>query len=127
MGHARLLALDEVWYLSERFRPVQQTALETVISVLEPRSDPVFVRVSALSQANLSDDEVIALDLNQEKYYGLSGTAARIWALLEAETTLDQICARLLDEFDVPKDVCRQQAGEFVDELMWENLVRIVP
>ncbi len=90
-------------------------------------SNSVFVRVSALPQANLSDDEVIALSLNQEKYYGMSGTAARIWALLEAETTLDQLCAQLLDEFDVPKDVCLQQTREFIDKLMQENLVRIVP
>jgi hypothetical protein len=102
-------------------------ALETVTSVSEPLSNRVFVRVSALPQANLSDDEVIALGLNQEKYYGMSGTAARIWALLEAETTLDQLCARLLDEFDVPKDVCLQQTREFVDKLVLENLVRIVP
>jgi hypothetical protein len=102
-------------------------ALEMVTSVSEPLSNTVFVRVSALPQANLSDDEVIALGLNQEKYYGMSGTAARIWGLLEAETTLDQLCARLLDEFDVPKDVCLQQTREFVDKLILENLVRIAP
>ena len=88
--------------------------------------NPIFVRVSALPEAKLSEDEIVALDLNQEKYYGMSGPAARIWALLETETTLDQLCTTLMVEFDVSKDVCLQQTQEFIDELLREHLVRIV-
>ena len=74
----------------------------------------------------MSDDEIVALDLNQEKYYGMAGPAARIWALLETETTLDELCARLVEEFDVSKDLCLEQTQEFIDELLREHLVRIV-
>ena len=78
-----------------------------------------------MPQANLSDDEVVTLGLNQEKYYGMSGTAARIWELLENEITLDELCSRLTKEFDVPKDVCLHQTREFIDSLLQENLVKI--
>ena len=88
--------------------------------------NPIFVRVSALPEAKLSEDEIVALDLNQEKYYGMSGPAARIWALLETETTLDQLCTTLMVEFDVSKDVCLQQTQEFIDALLREQLIRIV-
>lgn len=89
--------------------------------------DSVLVRTGNLPEAKLSDDEIVILDLNQGKYYGMSGSGLRIWALLEAETTLHALSRKLATEFDVSEDLCLEETLEFVGKLLRENLVRIVP
>ena len=95
------------------------------MSILE--SNSVLVRASKLPEAKLSEDELVALDLNKEKYYGMSGSASRIWTLLATETTLDELCLRLMEEFDVTRDVCVQETREFVEKLLQANLIKILP
>ena len=90
------------------------------------QSDSVLVKIAGLPDAKLSDDEVVVLDVTQAKYYGLSGPGAKIWALLESETTLEELCAGLMKEFDVSRDVCLKATRDFVGELLRENLMRVV-
>ena len=90
----------------------------------ELQLDSKLTRVPYLPEAIFSDEIVV---LSQEKYYGMSGPAAHIWALLETETTLRDLCTKLMDEFDVSEEVCLQHTKAFVSELLRENLVRIRP
>ena len=46
------------------------------------QSNSVLIRVSDLPDAKLSDNEIVILHLDQQKYYGVSGPGARIWELL---------------------------------------------
>ena len=80
-------------------------------------------RRSALPQATIGASEIVLLDTSAGKYHGLKGPAARIWELLETPTSLAKICERLVAEFEVEPDVCRQDVESFVGQLIGENLV----
>lgn len=81
-----------------------------------------FVRRS-LPQAVLGKGSLALLDATKGKYFGLGGTAFRIWELLEHPITLPDLCDRLLSDFDVAPKQCREQVEEFIAQLIKEGLV----
>jgi hypothetical protein len=71
------------------------------------------------------EDEVVLLNFEAGKYFGLKGVAARMWELLEGGTTLDAIVGALMDEFDVPSEaVARADVCKTLERLLQENLIR---
>jgi len=59
-------------------------------------------------------DEAIILGLDDSMYYGLTGTGARIWELLQAPRTVEEILTTITAEFEVD----RQRAGADLDALL---------
>ena len=82
-----------------------------------------FVRKSGLPQAEISVEDLALYDAAKGKYFGLEGSSIHIWQLLESPMSIRGLCERLLVEFDVAPDVCRQQVQEFVAQLIKEGLV----
>lgn len=56
--------------------------------------------------------------------YRANRTAAIALGLLRGEATVRQVCARLADEYDLAPDEIRQQAVEYVAELLSRGIVR---
>ncbi|NOZ06699.1 MAG: lasso peptide biosynthesis PqqD family chaperone [Chloroflexi bacterium] len=73
------------------------------------------------------DDEVVLLNLETDKYFGMDPVSARIWSLLAQPHLLTTVCNRLLDEFDVDREACEQDVLEFVQKLADAKLVQIAP
>jgi hypothetical protein len=71
------------------------------------------------------EESIMMMDIEKGSYYSLDGPAARIWALLETPRTLPEICAVLVDEFEVEPDACASDTAEFVEELHRLELVAI--
>lgn len=82
-----------------------------------------YSRNPSVLSARLGDDELALLGAAQGKYYGLNGTATRIWELLETPSTLDEICATLVSEFEIDRGTCEQETRALLDELVAEALV----
>jgi hypothetical protein len=71
------------------------------------------------------EDEVVLLNFDAGKYFGLKGVAARIWELLEGGTTLDAIVATIVKEFDAPSEaVVRVDVCKTLERLLKEELIR---
>lgn len=68
------------------------------------------------------DGEVLVLDLRTSLYFGMTGTAARIWQLLEAGQDRDAIVAALAREFDAPADTVARDVDAFLDDLITRGL-----
>lgn len=67
--------------------------------------------------------EVVLLNLQSGVYYGLDPVGSRIWHLLTDRRSTDEVCAVLLDEFDVSPDVLRADVTRIVQELAEQGLI----
>lgn len=80
------------------------------------------------------NDEIDATDLNGErvmmnlekgKYFALNDVGSRIWNIIEEEKEIavQKIIDKLLDEYDVQNDTCRNAVVNFINKLRDEELV----
>ena len=70
-------------------------------------------------------DEVIILGLDDSMYYGLSGTGARIWELLQAPRTIADIVTTIAEEFEVDRGRVEADLDVLLDELQSRGLIAI--
>jgi hypothetical protein len=68
--------------------------------------------------------EAVLLNIESGIYFGLNPVGSMVWKLLCEGSDEDEICARLLDEFDVAPDQLRADVAGFLDGLSAEELVR---
>jgi hypothetical protein len=50
-------------------------------------------------------------------YYGLKSAGKAIWDLIEEPRRVDDVCDRLLEDFEVEADVCRRETLSFMERL----------
>ena len=72
------------------------------------------------------DDDIIMADINTGNYFGLDLTGRRIWELIEQPAKLEDICARLAQEYEVDPASCEQEVVVFVNELVEKGLIQVV-
>lgn len=71
----------------------------------------------------LAGGEVVMMDADLAKYFGLVETATVIWAMFADPTSVDQVVDALTEQYEVAADVCRTETLAFVDELLDRNLL----
>lgn len=69
--------------------------------------------------------EAVILDLATSTYFGLDPVGARVWQLLQEQTDLQRVCARLLDEFDVTQERLEEDVLRLLQELKDAGLVQL--
>lgn len=67
--------------------------------------------------------ETVILDPTGDKYFSLDGVGPRVWELLQASTTMEDVVVRLIDEYDVDPDVCERDVRQLLDDLVGRGLV----
>jgi hypothetical protein len=82
-----------------------------------------FERNPDLAWTNM-DDEIVMMSVERGEYSGLGGAGSRIWELLADPLTTSQICARLVEEFEVDADTCGTDVVEFVGQMLKSDLIR---
>jgi hypothetical protein len=85
----------------------------------------VFRRSTEQVSCNL-DEEVAILDLEKSRYFGLAGVGAHIWLALEKPCSVEEICASVVDHFDVAPEACRGDVLKFLASLQEVGLVQAV-
>ena len=81
------------------------------------------LEVSPDALARELDGEVLVLDLRTSLYFGMTGTAARIWQLVEAGETRDPIVATLAREYGADPSVIAGDVDGFLAELTERGLL----
>ena len=71
------------------------------------------------------DDEVVLLNLGNERYYGLDPIGTRMWELLTERGDPEAIIAQLLSEFEVGEATLRADLARLIDELQKAGLVAV--
>ena len=69
-------------------------------------------------------DELVMFDTENGKYYGLNDIATEIWNTLEKPLTVEELCSRLTDEFEVSREQCLEDLLAFLPELLKKGLLK---
>lgn len=68
-------------------------------------------------------DELVMMDIQKGKYFSLNHVATQIWDMLEQPLSLEEVCSRLTEEFDIDSDQCRKEVALHLDEMQKLGLV----
>lgn len=69
------------------------------------------------------DGEIIGMSIDRGVCYGFNAVATRTWDLLVEPHSLDSLCARLVEEFEIDEPTCREQTAAFLEDLRREGLI----
>ena len=70
-------------------------------------------------------EEVVILELNSGKYYGLNAVGTRIWNLIQEPRIVGDILNTILSEYDVEPDVCECDLAAVLQDLAVHGLIEI--
>ncbi len=87
-------------------------------------SDSMVTRNEGLVSADM-DGETVMMSIENGKYFGMDSIGSRIWEIIEQPRSVSQLCAILLEEFDVEPDQCERDVTEFLEELIKEKLIKV--
>lgn len=71
------------------------------------------------------DRELVMLDPEKGRYFGLDSVGHRIWELIETPKSVESLCGALQAEFDVSHETCRADVVAFLDQMQKAELVEI--
>ena len=75
--------------------------------------------------ASVIDEEVVMMNVNSGKYYGMDTVGSRIWKLIAEEIQVKDVIKKLMEEYDVSEEQCKKDVLEFLNELYENKLVEI--
>lgn len=76
---------------------------------------------------DLSESETVMLDIAAGNYYGFKDVGKAIWDHLESSLSVDGLCERLVEQFDVEPEVCRRETIAFLETLYERGLIVVTP
>ena len=81
------------------------------------------VTIPAQDMARQVGEEIVILDLAGGSYFGLDPVGARIWELMGEGKTLAEICATMLEEYEVTPEQLQGDVIKLAGELAERGLV----
>ena len=70
------------------------------------------------------EEESVLLHMKSRRYFRLNSTGQRVWELLEAGRSRDEIVAALVHEYEVDADEAAAAVGDLLVGLARQDLVR---
>ncbi len=70
-------------------------------------------------------DEVVILNLRNGVYYGLDPVGARIWDLIQEPRSVQEVCAVLLEEYEVTPEQCASDVLALLRDLEAQGLIEV--
>lgn len=89
--------------------------------------DSVVVRRGRVVANSLNDAETVMLDVEKGTYFGVRNVGKVIWEALESPTRIDDLVSRLVADYAVDDETCRQDVLAFINNLEAEGLVDVHP
>ncbi|GAB3506399.1 hypothetical protein GCM10027341_39400 [Spirosoma knui] len=83
------------------------------------------IQIVSSQSSSVLGNETIVLNYEVGNYYELNEIGGFIWSQLQANKVMsvNELKARLLDEFDVEESVCEEELMQFLDNLFHEKLI----
>ena len=78
-----------------------------------------------LSVTDLSGEKVM-IDFDSGKYFMIKGVGNDIWERVQAETSVDDLIASLLSEYEIDEPTCEKQVIAFLDKLNEYGFLKVV-
>jgi Coenzyme PQQ synthesis protein D (PqqD) len=71
-------------------------------------------------------EDVVILSMENAHYFGAEGTGAEIWRLLEKPIKIEDICASLVENYEIDRQTCEAEVLAFIEELNAAGLIELV-
>lgn len=71
------------------------------------------------------DDKIMMMNVDTGEYYDFDDIASFIWRHINKPVSVEALCDKINDEFEVEQDQCRADTEEFLDDLATRSLIRI--
>lgn len=84
--------------------------------------DTLIVQASSGVSAMMGE-HLIMLNIEHGSYFDMNPTARLIWESLATPCTIDDLCAIIQEEYEVPEHSCRESVEHFILELQKENMI----
>ena len=68
---------------------------------------------------------MVILNMKDSAYYGMDSIGKKVWALIQEQTSFQNILNHLLDEYDVDAETCRKDLVSLLDELAGVGLIEV--
>lgn len=78
-----------------------------------------------LLTSELSDREMVLLNIDGGAYFGMEGVAKRVWEQLAEPSRVADLCTALLARFAVDTDTCREEVLAFLAQLQAKDLILV--
>ena len=79
-----------------------------------------------LMTSELSETEVVMLNVERGYYYGMQETSTLIWKHLSEPRSVSAVCDYLMTQFAVERETCEKEVLAFVKELFKDGLIHVV-
>lgn len=70
------------------------------------------------------DGETVMMSIEQGEYYGLSGIGPFLWEQLAEPVSIEELCRRVIEAYQVDEAVCRNDVSAFIGELLENGVLR---
>ena len=88
--------------------------------------ETVIARRDDLMTSDLSETELVMLNIERGSYYGMADSAKAIWSQLDEPRSISAVCAHLRAQFAVDQETCERETLAFVNEMLKDELIRVV-
>ena len=72
------------------------------------------------------EGEAVMMSVEKGEYYGLDKIGTEIWEMLAEPRSLAQLCAALLERYDVGPEECERDVAAFLETLLSDGSVNVV-
>jgi hypothetical protein len=86
--------------------------------------DSLVVRNESLLAAEVGSD-LVMLHVEKNAYYDTDAVGAEIWRRLNAPVRVSELCAALLERYDIDRSTCEADVLTFLREAHREDVIRI--
>ncbi len=73
--------------------------------------------------SGIIDGEMVAMNVQNGKYYQLNKTGSRIFSLLEEPRSVKALCRELKSQFKADEDMLQQDVLDFLGEMVGKGLI----
>jgi hypothetical protein len=88
--------------------------------------ESMIARRDDLMVAELSENELVMLNIQLGSYYGMDETAKEIWDYLSEPRTIAALVDHLLTRFAIDRETCEREVLAFATEMLTNGLVHIL-
>ena len=86
--------------------------------------DSIIARNESIFAGEI-DDELVMVSIDSGTYFVLNLTARRIWEILEAPMSINDVCDKLIDEYEIDPQTCKAEVLQFVEKLQEKQVITI--
>lgn len=69
--------------------------------------------------------EIVMMNIESGKYYGINSVGSEIWKLLETPIVVSDICKELIKIYEIDDSTCEAEVLDFLQSLEKENMIQL--